>query len=412
MQPNAGLKVEVEGVPDKSAARSRVICVAGAKGGSGKTVLAATFGTLLSGIGKRVLLIDTDAATNGLTLLYLNEVVDHRDKRSRKSSPALGTYELAQSENAQGADLVALTPTLKLLPATYSFFNSEDVAISTYSKGLKNLIQDCRPSFDYIFLDAQAGSDHFAHAAMRRDVSDKVLLVTEYDPLSAAGVERLKALFPDDLGYERIWILLNKMLPDIATRYGEFLEVARYLPPIPWTADVVRAYSRRSLALDLDQGNDYTVAVCRTLGALLDRSDAKSLEEWLSHKAVELRVPIVTRIEDLRKEQRLLDASQAQVQRYRKLARLGVMGVVVAGIIATLAWSFVGERAPVSEFLVLVLGVAAMVALSFDLIGPPALSDRALRRRQELQVRIEDLEGIHNLADDEIVSRRTAKPGI
>ena len=48
---------------------ARVICFASAKGGSGKTVITATIGSFLAALGKRVLLIDTDAATNGLTLL-------------------------------------------------------------------------------------------------------------------------------------------------------------------------------------------------------------------------------------------------------------------------------------------------------------------------------------------------------
>jgi hypothetical protein len=42
------------------------------------------------------------------------------------------------------------------------------------------------------------------------------LTVLEFgnDPVSAAGVERLKDLARDDFTYERTWILLNKILPE------------------------------------------------------------------------------------------------------------------------------------------------------------------------------------------------------
>ena len=50
---------------------ANVICFASAKGGAGKTVVTATVGTFLAALGKRVLIIDTDAATNGLTLFYI-----------------------------------------------------------------------------------------------------------------------------------------------------------------------------------------------------------------------------------------------------------------------------------------------------------------------------------------------------
>jgi cellulose biosynthesis protein BcsQ len=50
---------------------ARIICLASAKGGSGKTVIASAFAQVLSGLNKKVLLIDTDGATNGLTLVNL-----------------------------------------------------------------------------------------------------------------------------------------------------------------------------------------------------------------------------------------------------------------------------------------------------------------------------------------------------
>ncbi len=93
---------------------------------------------------------------------------------------------------------------------------------------------------------------------MKRGISDEVIIVSEYDPVSAAGVERLKGLLREDLTIDRTWILLNKLLPDFVQSFTDFLEVVKYPNPIPWDAEVVKAYARRKLALDLNYGNNHT----------------------------------------------------------------------------------------------------------------------------------------------------------
>ena len=59
---------------------TKIICFASSKGGSGKTVTAASLARLLSYFKRKVLLVDADAATNGLTLLFLNELVEYKEK--------------------------------------------------------------------------------------------------------------------------------------------------------------------------------------------------------------------------------------------------------------------------------------------------------------------------------------------
>jgi cellulose biosynthesis protein BcsQ len=405
---------------------AQVLCMASVKGGAGKTVLAATFGTVLAAMGKRVLLVDTDAATNGLTLLYLNEVMNHRDALDRsKSTRASGTYELP-GKGERYPELVTLSENLSLLPASYKLFNSETVDVDLYAESLTHMVESWRGEFDFVFLDAQAGSDEFAHGAMRQTVSDKVILVTEYDPLSAAGVERMKALFPQDLTYDRTWVLLNKMLPDIATKYGEFLEVARYLPPVPWTAAVVRAYSRRSLALDLQYGNDYTVAVCRSLGALLDSQTAEELSDWLSQKAAELRTPIATKVRDLKVELQDLNAAEGSRLKREEQSmkfRFAVSIVGLACIVASL-FALAVPLGGAVRFGALVAIGGLTLALLVGIV--PTALDRADRRltlrwpgpfgvtpaRQDsraLRTRLRELESLVELDDEDLLSRGSSE---
>ncbi|HEX5495268.1 MAG TPA: ParA family protein [Mycobacteriales bacterium] len=317
--------------------RARVICVASAKGGSGKTLLTATFGTFLGALGKRVLLVDTDAATNGLSLLYLRELTRTgvAGGTARKGLFEDGTDELTPTGVADNVDL---------LPATYRFTNSESVPLETYRAALLAALAWFGQSYDYVFLDAQAGTDEYAEVAVRPDVSDEVVIVTEYDPVSAAGVERLKAIFGDSLAYPRTWILLNKMLPDFVSSFSEFLEIARYLSPVPWDAQVVRAYARRSLALDTEHGNDHTLAVLNTLRGLLGDEVGAELDQWIETRAEAIREPVRDQIAETRAE---LDAVTERQHRLRAgarrrlwMSRVSALAVIVgAGAVTTLPTS-------------------------------------------------------------------------
>ena len=106
---------------------AKIYCLASAKGGSGKTVLCASFAAFLTELGKKVLMVDLDAATNGLTLLYLNEVNEHRDQFYAKeiSENAILPKGLFDSRGlARGfanCDVVILPNKVHLLPATFRF---------------------------------------------------------------------------------------------------------------------------------------------------------------------------------------------------------------------------------------------------------------------------------------------------
>ena len=77
---------------------AKVICMASAKGGSGKTVLTATFSAFLVALGKRVAMIDTDAATNGLTLMFLKETKTQSEVALSQGRTAKGIYEGAPDD--------------------------------------------------------------------------------------------------------------------------------------------------------------------------------------------------------------------------------------------------------------------------------------------------------------------------
>jgi cellulose biosynthesis protein BcsQ len=297
----------------------KVICFASAKGGSGKTTLTATFAAFLAEVGYKVLLLDCDEATNGLTLLHIDRVNSYPDEMQIPRSEALGLFDIV-GDSGRPPDVIGIGPGLWLGPATFSFVPRSPQSPDEFDRAIGSTISMLGENFDFIFLDAQAGSDPVSLVAMSERRSDLVVVVSEYDPLSAAGVERLKALSGSSLSFDRTWIVLNKMLPEFISSFSDFLSVSHYLPPLPWTADVVRAYARRQLALNFETGNEFTLAALQSLKAIPLPGLRDKLEKWSEKKAAMLREPINEQYSDL--EIALKEVSQQlSAKRYKYLQR-------------------------------------------------------------------------------------------
>jgi len=384
-----------------------VICMASAKGGSGKTVLTATFAAFLVTLGKRVLMIDTDAATNGLTLMFLKETMMQSDTALSQRRTASGIFD--DLSKTASPEIVKTSTGAHLLPATYQFKNTELIPVGQFEASLQRVLQVLKDDYDYIFLDAQAGADSVAHIAMSQNYSNQVVIVSEYDPLSAAGVERLKGLFREDLTYVRTWILLNKMLPDFVQSFSDFMEVAKYASPIPWDADVVRAYARRRLALDLERGNEFTLAVVQTLRSILGDEIGADLDSWLSSRTAALREPIQTQYEDAERglesliREQALNSLRARARRLRLQLAVILTLILVSGgaVYVVRRFGFFGQDLggkiwPLTPILV-PLGYAIYriaILVTGDSIDREVEEYRFSRQREVLQDRLKKLEAL------------------
>ncbi|SCX03973.1 ParA family protein [Agrobacterium rosae] len=410
---------------------AEIICMASSKGGSGKTTITAALGTFLARSGRKVLLIDCDEGTYGLTLMYLEEVNRHR---KRSDSMLVGTFDVTAKVrlDALGESSLLLEDNLYLLPARHVFRDTELVSVGNDFQSSLNLILNYhRDDFDFIFLDAQAGISTASKAAMSPKSSDIVVLVSEYDPMSNAGIERLKARLQEELDVSRTWILLNKLLPEFVSKFSEFLLVARYLPPIPWTADVVRAYSRRQLALDFENGNQFTLAILSVLRELLDRSERKQLDEWVNSQTQRLREPIEEQIEDTERmlaQMRKLAEEEVNADRNISTFVLSQFSSVFSLLAAVLA-TFVGfaditNNSAVLDFLasnssfLAGVGAAGFIALLSFVVQAwqRQLSERrkVLQQKVEIQYdaleemsrRLEELKSLRNAGFEDLVKKQ------
>jgi len=337
----------------KSSSRARIVCFASAKGGSGKTVICASLAKFLSSLGKRVLLIDMDAATNGLTLLYLGEVNEARRLIATHKLVSQGMYEVPSGEIPTVLDLDDST---KLIPATYAMKQTEGMEQNRLRADLISTVSFYGDKFDYILLDAQSGSDIYAQVAF--EIADETIVVSEFDPISAEGVERLRRLFPESLSYDRIWVLYNKILPEFIKSFTEILKVVRFLPPIPWDVDVVRAFAKRKLAIDVQRGNAFTLSIMQVAGGLFGEELKQQIDTWKNNKERAIREPVQEQLQEVEElaaitESKLID-SEYRLQDLRRRTRR-VLYYFLVGVLTLLATYF--------SFSIIVSSVSILISL-------------------------------------------------
>jgi cellulose biosynthesis protein BcsQ len=374
---------------------AQVLCIASAKGGAGKTVTAAAMASFLAGLQRSVLLVDADAATNGLTLLYLRQVVEWRDSLARQNITPQGLFETGDVGSMK---VLSLESHVDFLPAAYVMRQTEERDVEVFARVLADLIHISQMAYDFIIIDAQAGSDRFAERVIA--VAHATILMSEYDPVSAEGIDRLRSLFAQHLTWDRTWVLFNKVLPEFAGSVGDALGITRTLPPIAWDADVVRALAARRLAIDYDHPNAYTLSIATVLKLVCGAEVENAVAEWLSQHQEAPREPLRERLQQIEAEIRVLDDRADEMghrflytQRVRLRLRLVVLGVVS---IATLAAGVVGlllqDRAAYALAVpALVLGavLGAYRRLLPDEEGP------YLRAEQEtLRMRLAELEAL------------------
>jgi cellulose biosynthesis protein BcsQ len=279
--------------------KNKVFSFISAKGGSGKTILTATISDFLAQLGKKVLIIDADGSTNGLSLFYLDVLVDNKRGKNIEQK---GIFESGFKYSPDS--IIELDNNVSLIPATFQFNNTDcfdTVAFKNHLTETLSLIKSTS-DYDYILIDCQAGSDIHSEIVVDSSISDEIVIVSEYDPISAAGIERIKGLFSKQLTYERTWVLLNKVLPEFAESNEDFLEISRYLPPIIWDSEVVRNYARKEIALDFESGNEYTLSIIKLIRTLFDKKLKEDLNKWLNEKSEIVKKPIFEEYQEIKSQ--------------------------------------------------------------------------------------------------------------
>ena len=134
--------------------KSKVICFASAKGGSGKTIISASIAKLLAALEKKILVIDMDAATNGLSLLFLDELVTAKKYFVENDITPHGIFETTDVELPNP---FSITDSFEIIPAVYEIKQTENISEENFKKFLSKTLDAYKENYDYIYTRRPSG---------------------------------------------------------------------------------------------------------------------------------------------------------------------------------------------------------------------------------------------------------------
>lgn len=256
--------------------KAQVISFLSGKGGAGKTSGSIGVAYLLNDAGFEVLLIDFDFVTNGASYFY--KYLYPNQKK------IIGIYELI---NELGFDLSTISldvinnTTLEIreglyfIPSRVNFSKKLPIRDSiivneeTLKLFLLSLIEMYEKDYDFIIIDNQAGSN--LTSKISASVSNKVIIVSELDPISNDAVDTLLIqigeVFPE---YHRY--LINKLdvreIGDYKNLSMLFQSMNR-LPPLPFDFEVRSAFASRQIPINVNKPTTFLIALFNTVKSFL-----------------------------------------------------------------------------------------------------------------------------------------------
>ena len=223
--------------------RTTTLAIVSGKGGVGKSVVAVNSAEALSEMGFRVALIDVDFG-QGACALLLNEspsapVLDYtrltvkKENIVHQTSQGITLYEAVDTAGRVGNDLLRLYETLD------------------------EILSELRQTYDFILLDAPAGTEGPVRWALDR--ADMGVLVLVGEPTAISDAYRLARMLweldPDyPLGAVVNFADTEAEARSIAERFGKVTghftgRATRYLGWVPFSAQVKRSVAQQTPAV-------------------------------------------------------------------------------------------------------------------------------------------------------------------
>jgi septum site-determining protein MinD len=212
----------------------KIITVASAKGGVGKSTFCCAMGKLMASKGKRVLLVDMDIGVRSLDILL---------GVSEKTVYNWGDILKGNCEYRKA--VIETEKELFLLPAPVDF--SED-----YSKEkFKEMIKSFEKDFDVIFLDSPAGLE--SGFLLASDASDTCIIVTTPDAISIRAAS-YAAQNVKKSGVKDVRLVVNKFNKKIHKdiNIDDYIDTvgARFLGVVPESTEVYQFVNGKKIPYD------------------------------------------------------------------------------------------------------------------------------------------------------------------
>ena len=193
---------------------SRIYAVGGGKGGTGKSFITASLGTILAQQGKKVLLVDLDLGASNLhTFLALGK-------------PQLSLKQYLHKEVHDINDVVVQTkqPNLSIISSSGC---SLEIANLYYAQKVKLIRAIKKLSYDYLFIDLGSGT-HYNTLDFYL-ISNEGIIITTPEPISVENMfQFLKSIYlrkiKTVLRENNLNVSCQKFTHKIIFRYNKFCQ--------------------------------------------------------------------------------------------------------------------------------------------------------------------------------------------
>jgi len=339
--------------PRKAKKKTTIISFISGKGGVGKTALTASVGKLLALTGYKVLIVDSDLITHGMTFLLgfdskktgLLEVCKNFIDSPKDAQEERETEKVLRDfvQDYVNKMICTLSENLHFLQSTslpserYSDLISsegEDISLCL-DIILENYIKS--GMYDFVLIDTQAGSVYATQTMV--SIADKVVTVMEPDPVSTYATENVVGEFRDVLPRDSFYVI-NKLSVEEASAYEaieKFLRILRHLPPVPFDFEVRRAFMIRKIPVDDKKPSPFMFGIIRMIRDLLPEVWEKldKLEKQMEELAI---LPVKEKMQNVEVElDRVITAEVEMKKRLEELRQKRTLPSQVFRLITIIA---------------------------------------------------------------------------
>jgi cellulose biosynthesis protein BcsQ len=244
--------------------KGKVISFISGKGGVGKTTIASSLGYLLNEVGFRVLLIDADLFSHGLTFLLSPKLESIKKKKGIiESIDDVSNITVIKSE--YGIDYIASSTDPREI-------TSDIVSnVSNFSDTVfKIIINKTENTYDYILIDTQPGPVKTTKSVV--SFSDIVVIISETDALSQFTNLNLLGELHNVLPLNRVRNVKNKLFYNQLEKkktVDEILGQLNYLPSIPFDRKVIDYLMINQIPVNFSDPSPFLFGLIRFSKSLL-----------------------------------------------------------------------------------------------------------------------------------------------